>query len=373
MREQLKRFVKALVLGAGICLAAASASAEEVAPASDGTNCEQAGADGCWTEIGRRLGAAEFEGVRELAGEFRRLYPVDQRAQMAAALARLTEPELSDEKEAKITRQPGRVEAVTTASLYGAGLGIHLAAASNADGSVVPLIVVGGLGVGLAGSILATKDKTISEAQARLLSTGITFGYVLTAEGLAAFARDTGNFNGSMALGSLVGAAVGTGLAMEYPNMKLGDVSLVNSTAVIGVIGTLLGTVVLLGENFKDVNFQTLLLGATVASTGAGVALAHKWDITSGRITLINLGGITGLLTAGSVLLALDFSSMSSRTHAAIGLAGGIAGLASAAYLTRDNESASLGLPGKGVASVAPTVFHDGKQSYPGLMLAATW
>jgi hypothetical protein len=64
---------------------------------------------------------------------------------------------------------------------------------------------------------------------------------------------------------------------------------------------------------------------------------------------------------------------MSSRTKAAIGLAGGIAGLASAAYLTRDNESASLGLPGKGVASVVPTVFHDGKQSYPGLMMAATW
>ena len=39
----------------------------------------------------------------------------------------------------------------------------------------------------------------------------------------------------------------------------------------------------------------------------------------------------------------------------------------------RSAESASLGLLGKGVASVAPTVFNDGKQSYPGLMLAATW
>jgi hypothetical protein len=155
--------------------------------------------------------------------------------------------------------------------------------------------------------------------------------------------------------------------------MKLGDVSLVNSAAVIGVISTLLGTGVVLGENLNDVDFPTLLLGATVASTGAGVALAHKWDITSGRMTLINLGGITGLLSAGAVLLALDFSSMSSRTNAAIGLGGGIAGLASAAYLTRDNESASLGLPGRGVASVVPTVFHDGKQSYPGLMMAATW
>jgi hypothetical protein len=59
------------------------------------------------------------------------------RAQMAAALARLTEPELSDNKEAKITRQPGRVELVTTASLYGAGLGGQLANAINADGSIV--------------------------------------------------------------------------------------------------------------------------------------------------------------------------------------------------------------------------------------------
>jgi len=377
MNVQLQRFVKAFVLGVGLLLGSGSAWAEEVAPAipptAEPAGCEASGADGCWTEIGRLLGTADFAGVRELAGEFRRLYPVDQRAQMAAALARLTEPELSDTKEAKITRQPGRVEVVTTASIYGAGLGGQLANAINADGNIVPLIIVGGLGVGLAGSILATKDKTISEAQARLLSTGITFGYVLTAEGILAFAEDTGNFNGSMALGSLVGAAVGTGLAMKYPNMKLGDVSLVNSSAVIGVIGTLLGTVVLLGEDVKDLDFPTVLLGATVASTGAGVALAHKWDITSGRITLINLGGITGLLSAGAVLLALDFSSMSSRTNAAIGLGGGIAGLAAAAYLTRDNESASLGLLGKGVASVAPTVFNDGKQSYPGLMMAATW
>jgi hypothetical protein len=374
---QLQRFVKALVLGAGLLLGSGSASAGEVTPAipptAEPAGCEASGADGCWTEIGRLLGAADFAGVRELAGEFRRLYPVDQRAQMAAALARLTEPELSDTKEAKITRQPGRVEVVTTASLYGAGLGGQLANAINADGNIVPLIVVGGLGAGLAGSIFATEDKTISEAQARLLSTGIIFGYVLTAEGLLAFATESGDINGPLALGSLVGAAVGTKLAMDYPNMKLGDVSLVNSAAVIGVISTLLGTGVVLGENLNDVDFPTLLLGATVASTGAGVALAHKWDITSGRMTLINLGGITGLLSAGAVLLALDFSSMSSRTNAAIGLGGGIAGLASAAYLTRDNESASLGLPGRGVASVVPTVFHDGKQSYPGLMMAATW
>ena len=371
MRDQLKHFVMALVLGAGLMLVSASASAEEVAPASAAESCETAGADGCWTEIGRLLGAADFAGVREMAGTFRRLYPVDQRAQMAAALARLTEPELSDNKEAKITRQPGRVEMVTTASLYGAGLGGQLANAINADGSIVPLIVVGGLGAGLAGSILATGDKTISEAQARLLSTGIIFGYVLTGEGLAAFATESGDINGPLALGSLVGAAVGTGLAMNYPNMKLGDVSLVNSSAVIGVIGTLLGTVVVLGDD-PDVDFSTLLLGATVASTGAGIALAHKWDITSGRITLINLGGLAGLLAGGAVI-ALGADAMNARSAAAIELGAGIAGLATAAYLTRDNESASLGLPGKGVASVAPTVFNDGKQSYPGLMLAATW
>lgn len=372
MRDQLKHFVMALVLGAGLMLVSASASAEEIAPASNGTNCEMAGADGCWTEIGRLLGAADFEGVRAQAGEFRRLYPVDQRAQMAAALARLTEPELSDQKEAKITRQPGRVEVVTTASLYGAGLGGQLANAVNADGNVVPLIIVGGLGAGLAGSILATEDKTISEAQARLLSTGIIFGYVLTAEGLAAFATESGEINGPLALGSLVGAAVGTALAMKYPNMKLGDVSLVNSSAVIGVIGTLLGTVVVLGEDVDDVDFPALLLGATVASTGAGIALAHKWDITSGRITLINLGGLAGLLAGGAVI-ALGADSMTARSAMAIELGAGIAGLAVAAHLTGDNESASLGLPGKGVASVAPTVFNDGKQSYPGLMLAATW
>jgi hypothetical protein len=377
MNVQLQRFVKALVLGAVLLLGSGSASAEEVTPvippAAELANCESAGADGCWTEIGRLLGAANFAGVRELAGEFRRLYPVDQRAQMAAALARLTEPELSDNKEAKITRQPGRVEVVTTASLYGAGLGGQLANAINADGSVAPLIVVVGLGAGLAGSIIATEDKTISEAQARLLSTGIIFGYVLTAEGLLAFAQDTGNFNGSMALGSLVGAAVGTKLAMDYPNMKLGDVSLVNSAAVIGVIGTLLGTVVVLGDDAKPIlEDAKFWLSATVASTGAGVALAHKWDITSGRMTLINLGGLAGLLAGGAVI-ALGADSMNARSAAAIELGAGIAGLASAAYLTRDNESASLGLPGRGVASVVPTVFHDGKQSYPGLMMAATW
>jgi len=373
---QLQRLVKALVLGIGLLLGSGSAWAEEASPAipptAEPAGCEASGADGCWTEIGRLLGTADFAGVRELAGEFRRLYPVDQRAQMAAALARLTEPELSDNKEAKITRQPGRVEVVTTASLYGAGLGGQLANAINADGSVAPLIVVVGLGAGLAGSIFATEDKTISEAQARLLSTGIIFGYVLTAEGLLAFAQDTGNFNGSMALGSLVGAAVGTKLAMDYPNMKLGDVSLVNSAAVIGVISTLLGTGVVLGKDIQDVDFPTLLLGATVASTGAGVVLAHKWDITSGRITLINLGGLAGLLAGGAVV-ALGAESMSGRTIAAIELGSGIAGLAAAAYLTRDNESASLGLPSRGVASVVPTVFHDGKQSYPGLMMAATW
>ena len=376
MRNRLQRVWKVLVLGAGLMVMGATASAEEGASApvlrvEAPFSCESAGADGCWTEVGRLLGAADFEGVRTLAGTFRTLYPVDRRAQMAAALARLTEPELSDEKEAKITRQPGRVEVVTTASLYGAGLGGQLANAINADGNIVPLIVVGGLGAGLAGSILATEDKTISDAQARLLSTGIIFGYVLTAEGLAAFASDSAEINGPLAIGSLVGAAVGTKLAMDFPNMKLGDVSLVNSSAVIGVIGTLLGTVVVLGED-PDVDFPTLLLGATVASTGAGVALAHKWDITSGRITLINLGGIAGLLAGGAVI-ALGSDSMNARSGAGIALGSGIAGLATAAYLTRDNPRASIGAPSKGVAAVTPTLFSDGKQSYPGLMLAATW
>lgn len=380
MRNRLQQVWKVLVLGLGLMVVGASAHAEEataasvIAPeAAAAAQCASAGADGCWTEIGRLLGTADFAGVRALAGEFRSLYPVDRRAQMAAALARLTEPELSDEKEAKITRQPGRVEVVTTASLYGAGLGGQLANAINADGNIIPLIVVGGLGAGLAGSILATEDKTISDAQARLLSTGIIFGYVLTGEGLSAFASDATDFNGPLAIGSLVGAAVGTKLAMDYPNMKLGDVSLVNSSAVIGVIGTFLGTIIVLGEDANEqVDLPTLFFGATVASTGAGVALAHKWDITSGRITLINLGGIAGLLAGGAVI-ALGSDSMNARTGAAIELGSGIAGLATAAYLTRDNPTAQLSVPGKGVASVAPTVFHDGKQSYPGLMMAATW
>jgi len=378
MRNRLQQVWKVLVLGLGLMVVGASAHAEEATAApviaaepAAPAQCAAAGADGCWTEIGRLLGAADFAGVRALAGEFRSLYPIDRRAQMAAALARLTEPELSDEKEAKITRQPGRVEVVTTASLYGAGLGGQLANAINADGNIIPLIVVGGLGAGLAGSILATEDKTISDAQARLLSTGIIFGYVLTAEGLAAFASDSAEINGPLAIGSLVGAAVGTKLAMDFPNMKLGDVSLVNSSAVIGVIGTLLCTVVVLGED-PDVDFPTLLLGATVASTGAGVALAHKWDITSGRITLINLGGIAGLLAGGAVI-ALGSDSLNARSGAGIALGSGIAGLATAAYLTRDNPRASIGAPAKGVAAVTPTLFHDGKQSYPGLMMAATW
>lgn len=371
MRNGFWRGLRALLFGGGLMLAAGTASAEETAQEVAPFSCESAGADGCWTEVGRLLGAADFEQVRNVAGSFRSLYPLDRRAQMAAALARLTEPELSDEKEAKITRQPGRVEVVTTASLYGAGLGGQFANAINAEGKVIPLIVVGGLGAGLAGSILATEDKTISDAQARLLSTGIIFGYVLTAEGLAAFASDSSDINGPLAVGSLVGAAVGTKLAMDYPNMKLGDVSLVNSTAVIGVIGTLLGTVVVLGDD-PDVDFPTLFLGATVASTGAGIALAHKWDITSGRITLINLGGIAGLLAGGAVL-ALGADSMNARTGAAIELGSGIAGLAAAAYLTRDNPSASIAGPSKGVATVAPTVFSDGKANYPGMMFAATW
>lgn len=371
MRNRLQHVWGALVLGIGLMFAGSKASAEEGTPSAPTFSCEAAGADGCWSEVGRLLGAAEFEQVRILAGSFRSLYPVDRRAQMAAALARLTEPEVSDEKEAKITRQPGRVEVVTTASLYGAGLGGQLANAINADGNVVPLIVVGGLGAGLAGSILATDDRTISDAQARLLSTGIIFGYVLTAEGLAAFASDSTDINGPLALGSLVGAGVGTKLAMDFPNMKLGDVSLVNSATVIGVVASLLGTVVVLGEK-PEVDFPKLLLGATVASAGAGVALAHRWDMSSGRITLINLGGIAGLLTGGAVL-ALSADSLSARSGAAIELGAGIAGLSAAAYLTRDNSAEVASRPAKATTALSPTVFHDGKESYPGMMFAATW
>jgi hypothetical protein len=228
----------------------------------------------------------------------------------------------------------GRGRLVLWSSLYGIWYGVATDILFDIDGDravILPPLV--GMAAGLGISLAATRDMHLTVGEAWTIITGL----------------DYGTFNGALWAGGLdmsdkaiVGTAMATSIAATSVGLLVanarspsaGSIELVRSSLLWSTIGGFLGTAALA----PDVTAQSALkITAAAMDVGLiiGVALASSYDLSRNRVLIIDAGALTGGLTGlGVAWLAAGSSGEQALPGAALG--GMLAGIAIAAYATRD-------------------------------------
>lgn len=229
----------------------------------------------------------------------------------------------------------------------------------------VSLAIVGGLGLGIGGTYLATQNRRVTTGQAMLVYTGEVLGvwYGAWLEGALA-----DEFTGRPAhLGFLVGGLGGVGAAVAFKDASAGDVALFRSGMVWG---TALGAVAVVASRTNGRGVITGLGIGTTAGLGVAAALAPRLDLRRGQVNTINLGGYAGALTGGAAVLL----TQPDAPGAALMIGGGmVAGLSVAAVLVsrRDRATRTAGL---NLAPPQLTMMTDRSGAWiPAVGLNATW
>jgi hypothetical protein len=230
-----------------------------------------------------------------------------------------------------------RAELISAQTLHGIVLGGELCVALDcSDARVVVATMMATGGVGLAASFYATQEG-VTPGHTVALNSGTVWGAVNA--GMLASLSDDGSSK-QFALSLMGGQLVGLGLGQLYymgAKPLAGQVSLANS----GGIWTLVGFGLLQGAANLDLDSDQFTTGMVVAMDAgllAGGALAHFYPMSRSRATLLDTGGLAGLLSGMGlyVLIANDGGDQGFFTAA---LAGTVLGIGTAAYLTRDWDS----------------------------------
>lgn len=270
------------------------------------------------------------------------------------------------------TKEPdrsGRAALVVAASGYGAWVGIAARALSNGFGSCdlfggpinsqsapggcsrdVFVAPVGGLLVGLVGSLAMTHSGPISKAQAWSIITGLDYGTVA-----GFFLASTATRLNDVALQSAVGIGLGLaalgGWAASHWEPTHGQVEAARSGALWGGTAGLLIAGSWMGAGSgqgKSAVVATGLVGGLLT----GAFLASGSNISRNRMLLGDAGALTGLLS--SVVAASALGVSKDEVLVGVGLAGMVGGLALSLSLTKqwDAQGASNPQQGSSVSAV---------------------
>lgn len=249
--------------------------------------------------------------------------------------------------------RPGRTELLVWSTLYGAALGIAVPAAFEVDKpAIYGLGLIAGAPAGFFAARALTRDRFISEGQAR----AITFGGLWGAWQGFGWVRVLGSTEHCTGLepdpnaprfcynedpswqaqlratiaGSLAG--VGTGLILSRKPINSGVATTVNFGALWG---TWFGTVAEVVRNNNGDNELLLPLIGGDAGLIATALLAPKWDLSRNRARLISVSGLAGGLAGAGLLLIVESDGDKAILLPAVGSA---LGLAAGAYWTRNYD-----------------------------------
>lgn len=233
----------------------------------------------------------------------------------------------------------GRGKLVFGGTLYGIWAGVAFDIIADIEDSralVVPPLLGGAVGLTL--SLLGTRDGEITNAQAWSTITGFDYG---TYSGLIWGAAADGDEE--VVVGSALGAGLAGGVAAilltrgRHP--KQGDVEMVRSG---GLWGFATGGLVAALVQPEDSRATFTLMGLGMnGGLAAGLALAQVYDLPRNRMLFIDTGALGGgLLGFAAAFLAIGSPDGDSdaRILAGLALAGLYAGMAVAAYFTRDMQ-----------------------------------
>ena len=251
---------------------------------------------------------------------------------------------------APATDRPSRVELPVFGTLYGLWLGLAVPAAFGADGSEAygAGLLIGGP-VGLFASRAMARARPMSEGQARAVSWGgiwgtwqgfgwsnvLGLGQEEFCDPYACY--DTGGSSeerfASMIVGGLAGI-VGGAMIARNP-VRSGVSSGAQGGSIWGTIYGALGALLIDPYADGDAVLATALIAGNVGLLAGGV-LAGKYDMSRGRIRMINLGALVGGL--GGLGLDLITQPESERAAIVIPFITSLIGLGIAANATRDRD-----------------------------------
>jgi hypothetical protein len=223
------------------------------------------------------------------------------------------------------------------------GIAVAYAAVSSVDVDdwriIGPTLLMGG-GAGIAAALLSDYYLRIDVAQASMVAAGGWWG--LLEGGLLAKTVGESDLPG-VAPWALLGWGVGLGTGITLAatvDLTKGDVALVNSSAAWGtfagavIAGTILGRDIF--TTSTDYDFALPFGGLNVGLV-SGIVASRWVEISRGRMALIDLSGLLGVLLGGSLGTPLIFENPSGndkRWYSAVMLGSAALGLTVGALLT---------------------------------------
>jgi hypothetical protein len=225
---------------------------------------------------------------------------------------------------------------VLWSSLYGIWLGIATDVLFDIDGDraiIVPPLV--GMAAGLGLSLAATRHARLTVGEAWTIITGMDYGTINGALWAGGLDFDSDGVVGTAVATGIAGSSIGLLVANTY-SPSSGDIELVRSSILWGTTTGLLLTLVIAPDTSEEKAFTAA--GLTMdAGLLAGIGLANYFELSRNRVLIIDAGALAGGLTGlGIAWLATGSGDANIRTLAASALGGMVAGIAVAAFATRD-------------------------------------
>ena len=232
----------------------------------------------------------------------------------------------------------GRTEFAVFSTLYGLWLGGALGFIGDLEeGATILALLCGGGGLGLALG-LTSDGHGLTSGQASLLTAA---GFWGTFNGLAlSLGADVDEDTQIVAitLGTGILALTGAGAMATVSDPDPGDISLASSGGFWGSLLALTTILIVQPATFQEEDFLTAMaIGADIGII-AGAITAGNVEVSSGRMWLINVGGLAGLLLSavGSANFAENSSTAVTGSMLMLGILGGLAG---GALITRDFDA----------------------------------
>jgi hypothetical protein len=229
----------------------------------------------------------------------------------------------------------GRGELILYSTVYGIWVGDAIGVLANVgDPKAYALLSVGGGAAGAGLAAFLTRTGPMSEGRASTIDSAATWG----------------TFNGAMIAAlsdadgrGVVGAAVAGGLASlataalvtSERAPSAGSAALASSGGIWGLGAGLLSLAVL-GDSTAHTQ-QLVVLGAADLGLVAGAVVGSRIEISRGHVLILDAGAVLGTLAGLAVPLIAD--DRRSGAYGVAGLCGLGAGVATAAWLSRDWEA----------------------------------
>lgn len=249
-----------------------------------------------------------------------------------------------------------RASLTVVQTLHGATQGILLCAIAECEGRALVAVSLLGASLGSAGSLLLT-ERGLTSGQASAINSGTLWGFWFGIASLMAF-----ELEGDAAIAApVIGAAGLTGVGIllaQFVRPTAGQVSMANSGGLWA--GVVMALLLATSDSSNSETFFAIELGTTAAGILSLGLLSHTFPVSRGRMLIIDAGAILGgLLGASVTYMAAADSGDAILVGTGVGV---LAGLGTAAYLTRDFDAPEapqatvvpslMGREGAGVAVV---------------------